>query len=572
MARQNLQLPPLFFAMVFIASGYSPHAYAQAEKIFLASPDRLQAAPELTTDRMIVKLRSLQPAFMVRDISADKMHNLNATVGIEMKLVRQMTGGAHILKLPESVTHMQAEAHAQVLRSHPDVEYAEPDRRYTAEATASDPLYVGALYTITPVNSPAYSFRAQQWHLNDPVGGINAPAAWDISTGNPNLNIAVVDSGKTIHPDLNGRFAGGFDFIGTDGAASTFLKANDGNGRDNNADDPGDWINATDILNPVFSKCKVERSAWHGTAIAGIIGATANNNLYGTGINWNSRLVPIRVLGKCGSYTSDVLDAVTYAAGIDVPGVPTNQYPAKVINLSLGGPGACAQFEQSVYDAVSARGVVVIGSAGNTNIDVSGHSPAGSCRNIIAVAATGQKGQRASYSNFGSNITISAPGGVFEDAITPQGGLLHLTNNGTTSPTSDDFAWGTGTSFAAPVVSGVVSLMLSINPNLTPAQVTNILQTTARRFPLVPTNMIQCNTGICGAGIVDAKAAVAEANRLSMNPITPMPSPISTSGGGGGCSLSSSNDPTDITLTLMLGLALLWRTRRLPGKLPLPSE
>jgi subtilisin family serine protease len=537
-------------------------AQAAPDKAFMRQEARQQNTVAPTTDRMVIKLRSMQPAFMTHEIGADKMHNLSATAGVEMKTLRQMAGGAHVVTLPKSVSLAEAETYAQALRSHPDVEYAAPDRRYRAELAPTDPLYVGKVYTLTPSGGTPYNFLAQQWYLNDPVGGINAPAAWDFTTGNPNLNIAVVDTGSTLHPDLNGRFFGGYDFIGADPNGS-FSTANDGSGRDSNPADPGDWVNATDKLNPVFSSCAVENSSWHGTAVAGIIGAAANNNVYGAGINWNSRIIPMRVLGKCGSFGSDILDAVTYAAGISVAGIAANPYPASVINLSLGGPGACdPKFEQPIYDAVIAKGVVVVGSAGNTAIDASGHSPAGSCRGIIAVAATGQKGQLAGYSNFGSAVTISAPGGDFEDA-TPKGGLLHINNAGTTSPLpssalNDDFDWAVGTSFAAPVVSGVVSLMLSVNPNLTPAQVASILQSTARQFPSVPAPLIQCTTATCGAGIVNAGAAVAEAKRLAGN--TP-PAP-SSGGGGGGCATGPLQGPADISLPLLLSAGLLWRVRR----------
>ncbi|MGB8338585.1 MAG: S8 family peptidase [Burkholderiales bacterium] len=528
---------------------------------FMAKQSREQSRETPHTDRMIVKLRSMQPAFMAREITADKMHNLSATAGVEMKTLRQIAGGAHVIKLPNDIPFDQAEIYAQALRSHPDVEYAAPDRRYQAELVPTDPLYVGQFYTLTPSSGASYSFLAQQWYLNDPVGGINAPAAWDFTTGNPNLNIAVVDTGSTLHPDLNGRFFGGYDFISED-AVGSYLTANDNSGRDSNPADPGDWVSASDVLSLVFSKCAQGPSSWHGTAVAGIIGATSNNNNYGVGINWKSRLIPMRVLGKCGSFESDILDAVTYAAGIPVAGIPGNPYPAKVINISLGGPGACTAVEQSTYDEIIAKGVVVIGSAGNTTSDASNHSPAGSCRGIIAVAGTGQKGQLAPYSNFGTTITVSAPGGAFEDS-TPKGGLLHLNNAGTTSPVpssalNDDFDWSVGTSFAAPVVSGVVSLMLSVNPNLTPAQVAAILQTTARPFPTVPAGFIQCTPTTCGAGIVDASKAVAEANRLAGNPA---PTPVPTGNSGGGCSLATASSPADISLVLLLGITLLWRVR-----------
>jgi serine protease len=560
--------------LFFVALAISPFAAANANtlntKFFNPKTVREQALPAAMTDRMIVKLRSAQPAFMAREISADRLNILSATAGLELKVMRQMAGGAHVLKLPGYTSLADAEQYAEALRSHPDVEFAAPDRLYQAEAVPNDPLFTGALYTLTQTNGSSYQFLAQQWYLNDPVGGINAPKAWDITTGSPNLNIAVVDTGSTSHPDMNGRFFGGYDFIDADSDGS-FTTANDRSGRDSDPADPGDWVTSADLVNPIYiipnsptkqAFCIGSQSSWHGTAVAGIIGATANNNNYGAGINWNSRIIPIRVLGKCISSNSDILDAATYAAGISVPGVPPNLYPARVINLSLGGAGVCdPKFEQPIYDAITAKGVVLVGSAGNggaDNIgdDASGHAPAGSCKGIIAVAATGQRGQLASYSNFGASITVSAPGGAREDQ-TPKGNILHLTNTGTTAPLTDDFDWDVGTSFAAPVVTGVVSLMLSANPNLTPAQVTDILRRTARQFPAVPAGFKQCSQTICGAGIVDAAAAVAEAQRQpgGLQPNN------NSGGGGGGCHASSANGPADISLAALLGISLLWRIR-----------
>jgi serine protease len=570
-----------------------------------------QTRAEPQTDRIMVKLRSMQPAFMSREIKADKIHNLSATAGVALTMHRTMSGGAHVLRLPNSMPNTEMEKYVAALRSHPDVISAEIDYRMHEMATPTDPLF------------------KLQWSLTDPAAGINAPAAWDITTGNPALVVAVLDSGiLPLNKDFTGRLLPGYDFI------TDLKKANDGDGRDSDSSDPGNWLTAIEVTDPYFSGCAIKDSSWHGTAVAGIIGAAANNANAGAGINWNSKILPIRVSGRCGGFSTDIIDGMMWAAGIADPALPnTNPNPARVINLSLGGAYACGTSYQTAIDQVTAKGTMVVVSAGNETVDVAGVAPA-NCKGVIAVAATGSKGELASYSNFGTGITISAPGGngLVPSTITPgkttcdlvnvSDCMLVLGNQGKTTATTDANFVGTGTSFSAPVVSGVVSLMLSVNPNLTTAQVISIVQTTAKPFPTLTaaqlaSNMIQCTNSNCGPGIVDAAAAVAEAKRLvTVSPtptaaptatptpaptatptpaptVTPTPAPTATptpaptatptpaptatatptpaptpapapasSGGGGGCSAGALQGPADISLPLLLSAGLLWRVRR----------
>ena len=241
--------------------------------------------------------------------------------------------------------------------------------------------------------------------------------------------------------------------------------------------------------------------------MSGTIGAFSNNAFGVAGINWVSHVQPLRVLGKCGGYTSDIADAIRWAAGLPVAGVPANATPDDVVNLSLGGDGACGSTFQSAIDAAVAAGTVVVVAAGNSNANASGFSP-GNCNDVITVAATGHTGSRAYYSNYGASVEIAAPGG---DALLGKT-ILSTLNSGTTtpvaSPQGDTYASYQGTSMATPHVVGVVSLMLSVNPSLTPAQVTSMLQATATPFPAGST----CTGSTCGAGIVNAAAAVAQAN------------------------------------------------------------
>jgi serine protease len=319
-------------------------------------------------------------------------------------------------------------------------------------------------------------------------GGINAPAAWDITTGSANTVVAVLDTGYTAHPDLQDRLLPGYDFI------SDADIANDGDGREADASDPGDWVTSADLTLSKFKDCKASNSSWHGTAVAGVIGASTQNGRDVAGVDWNARILPVRVLGKCGGQNSDILDGMLWAAGVDVPFVPKNPNPAKVLNLSLGSAGPCSNSERNVFNQLTAAGTIIVVSAGNDNSSAD-QSPA-NCPGAISVAATAHSGARASYSSYGSKVTLAAPGGDGGDLIT-------LDNTGTTAPGSPAVAGTSGTSFSAPVVSGVISLMLALRPDLNTASATRILAATARPFPDT-----SCTTSICGAGIVDAAAAL----------------------------------------------------------------
>jgi serine protease len=421
---------------------------------------RIDATPAAFdgTDRIIVRLRD--PAAADPDA---RIAEVAGRVGERVRRLRAMSGGGHVLALPVRVSLGEARAVARRLANDAAVEYAEPDVR------------------LFPQRVPNDSYYAQQWDFFEPAGGINLPAAWDVTTGAANIVIAVVDTGIVNHADLAGRLVAGYDFI------SSTTVSNDGDGRDADASDPGDY------------GCDGSPSSWHGTHVAGTIGAATNNGVGVAGINWVSKIQPVRVLGRCGGYSSDIVDGMRWAAGIAVAGAPANPTPARVLNLSLGGDGACGTTFQNAVNDIVARGTVVVVAAGNANTDVANFTPA-SCAGVVAVGATVRNGGRASYSNYGAGVAISAPGGG-NDA-----GILSTINAGSTTPTSDAYAYYMGTSMATPHVSGVVSLMLSLDPSLTPAQVLTKLKATARPFP--SGTGADCNTSLCGAGIVDATAAL----------------------------------------------------------------
>jgi serine protease len=240
--------------------------------------------------------------------------------------------------------------------------------------------------------------------------------------------------------------------------------------------------------------------------VAGTIGAASNNGQGVAGVNWQAKILPVRVLGKCGGSTSDIVDGARWAAGLSVPGVPANAHPADVINLSLGGDGSCLTTEQDAFTEIKAAGTTVVIAAGNSNDDASGFSP-GNCNNVITVAATDRGGDRASYSNFGSVVEVSGPGG---ETATASNGILSTLNSGTTTPANDAYAFYQGTSMAAPHVAGLAALIIGQQPAITPDQVLSTLQATARPFPLGSS----CHAGNCGAGIVDAFAALSSLSPL----------------------------------------------------------
>jgi serine protease len=230
--------------------------------------------------------------------------------------------------------------------------------------------------------------------------------------------------------------------------------------------------------------------------VAGTIAAKTNNGSGVAGVAFNAKIVPVRVLGKCGGYTSDIADAIIWASGGSVAGVPANANPARVINMSLGGGGACDTTTQNAINSARSRGTVVVVAAGNENTDASSSNPA-NCAGVVTVAATNRSGGRAYYSNYGTVVDVAAPGG---DVRTTGGGILSTLNAGTTVPGADSYAFYQGTSMATPHVAGVVALMLAKTPSMTPDQVESTLKSTSRAFPA------SCSG--CGAGLVDANAAL----------------------------------------------------------------
>ena len=363
---------------------------------------------------------------------------------------------------------------------------------------------------------------SQQWHYfnngtgpGESPGGINLPKAWDVTDGDPSIVVAVIDTGiLPDHEDITGspNIVPGFDMI-----SDPFI-ANDGDGRDNDPTDPGDAVAANECGFPHDASS----DSWHGTHVAGTVGVGNTDNTTGVaGTNWDTKVQSVRVLGKCGGTTADINDAVRWAAGLSVPGVPNNPTPARVINLSLGGqPGfPCSgdpATQSAINDAVAA-GTVVVVSAGNDAVDAGTVSPA-SCENVITVAASGPQGHLVDwYSNFGETIEIMAPGG---DGCAP--GNTFTNPDGVWSTVNGNYGSYCGTSMAAPHVSGVAALYMAEDDEMQlPGQVLARLQHDA-----IPRNSTQCPNP-CGAGLLvaikDGVVIPPDETEIPVNPPLPPP-------------------------------------------------
>jgi serine protease len=360
------------------------------------------------------------------------------------------------------------------------------------------------------------------------LSATDAISAWAITTGSAGTVIADVDTGVRFdHPDLlraglGGRMLPGYDFVGEDlnpsnGAAlGTFLIANDGDGWDPDPSDPGDWISSTDQKN-------------------------TNNGVGVAGMTWNPYLLPVRALGKCGGYDSDIIAGIQWAAGMSVTGVPDNPYPADIINLSLGGSGSCPSTYQNVINTLTTMGVLVVASAGNESGPV---DAPGNCGGVLAVAGLRNVGTKVGYSSLGPEVGVAAPAG---NCVNSSGACLRsidtTVNFGLTTPGVNGYTDETnpnlGTSFSAPIVSGVAALMRAVNSNLTPPQLIARMKSSASPFPPNSGNLpvcpnvdpvtgeCSCVQGQCGAGMVNALNAV----KAALNPIAAVAVPATVSAG-----------------------------------------
>ena len=511
-----------------------------------AAPNPLasRALAEEPTPRLMVVLHGRPGNGEVAEHGSDRLRQAVVRSGVATAGDRALTARVHVLYLPGPRGGRDLADALDALRADPDVASVEPDRRKFALAVPSDTAFPNQWY----------------WMATQPAA-VNMEAAWDITTGSTGTVIAVLDTGVRFdHPELaratsSGRLLAGYDFVGADSNGG-FLAANDGNGWDADPSDPGDWISQADLSNDVFKTCTVGDSSWHGTRTAGLIGALSNNAGGIAGGTWKPWILPVRVLGKCGGYDSDIQSAMLWAAGISVSGAPTNQFPAKIENLSLGGKSGdpCGSY-QAVVDELTAAGVLVVVSAGNDGTSV---APPANCRGVVAVAGLRHVGTKVGYSDLGPEVTLGAPAGNCGANFVNGGACLYsietTTNLGKTAPGAssytDQYNYNIGTSFSAPIVSAVAGLMHAVNGNLTPAQFIARLREGTTPYPTTSADSAPsaqppacvdpatsaspqdteciCTTATCGAGMANALGAVHAAQR----PIAAVLTPATVTAGG----------------------------------------
>jgi serine protease len=431
-------------------------------------------APDLALQDIIVKLRDLEPARSPAAASSEGVSALARRAGLGLKESRRIVSATYVMRVTPAVAGESLAATLARLRADPAVVYAEIDQRRYIHAEPDDPLYL------------------DQWYLQDASttpSAVDAETSWDITTGSTGIVIADIDTGVRFeHPDLlragagdGGRLLPGYDFI------SDPVVGNTGLGRNPDATDPGDWVTSAETSAAPFKGCTAADSSWHGTRVSGILGAITDNALGIAGLTWNSWILPVRALGKCGGSDSDIEAAMLWAAGIHVDGVPDNTYPANIENLSLGSAGSCPQSFQDVINLVTQRGVLIVASAGNDGGPVA--APA-NCAGVVAVAGLRHAGTKVGYSNLGPEIALSAPAGNCGTSVAGAPCLYTLDttfNFGTTTPTTNGYTDQThtnlGTSFSAPIVSGIAALMLAVNGNLKSGELLARLKESSLPFP-----------------------------------------------------------------------------------------
>ncbi len=526
MRREFLHLPrPLAGPMAPVVALVAMLATTlMAAPAWSASPQLLVAeepgrAVELPVTQVVVRFRDDVAAGRLARPSGARLEALAMRGGVRVGYRRPTADLSHVLRLAEPLERSAAERMVQRLRLDPAVASAEVDEYMFPLFAPNDSFFVDS--------------REIQWHLKPPTterqGGANLPAAWSVSRGR-GVVVAVIDTGITTHPDLEANIIRGHDFISAD-SDGRFLVANDGNARDADPADPGDWIEDEDLRNALFgsgpSPCRRAVSSWHGTHVAGTVAAVTNNGTGVAGVAHEAKVLMVRALGKCFGYSSDITDAIRWAAGAPPAsgtwsdlGIPTNTNPARIINLSLGNTtSSCPASRQSAINAARAAGAVIVAAVGNDSRS-SISSPA-NCAGVIAVTAHTVEGDKANYASFGPGTALSAPGGgsCTTSALSclPQGSagtagtlwrlVSSTANDGASRPGGAIYSGKSGTSMAVPHVVGVAALLLSAMPTLQVDTVRSLLVASAREFP-AGTFCFGKPDNPCGTGMLDAGRAV----------------------------------------------------------------
>jgi len=451
--------------LILLSSFFTHSALAVHQNNILLKPANV-------TNRVIIKYKTSTVFNALNARPQAATDHITARTGMRLNHIRRMQSGAHIMQLSRFQTPSEMNNIISTLNADPDIEYAEPDLMLKPLAVPNDSRY------------------NEQWQYFESTAGLNMPQAWDITQGSGAV-VAVIDTGYRPHADLAENILAGYDMI------SDATVSQDGNGRDADATDMGDWSPA----GACGAGSPSTTSSWHGTHVAGSVAAVGNNSFGVIGVAYKAKVLPVRVLGRCGGYTSDIADGIIWAAGGSVSGVPLNSNPANVINLSLGGAGSCGVTQQNAINTARNLGATIVVAAGNENTNASNANPA-NCNGVVTVAAVNRNGGRAYYSNYGSVVDVAAAGG--DTRTGAANGILSTLNNGSTSPGQDSYGFYQGTSMATPHVAGVSALLYAVKPLITPDEVELILKNTSRAFPAT------CSQ--CGSGIVNAQAAVIEAS------------------------------------------------------------
>ncbi|MEJ4112977.1 S8 family peptidase [Corynebacterium kroppenstedtii] len=463
-----------------------------------AEPDHSADSPrsrnhvryDLDADQFIVTFNKM--ATVDEKHRMDVINEITSEFKSKGSYTRQMFDGSYVVKLDPPVPARDVPSLKGKLESKAEINVAEIDQIQKNSATPSD------------------SDFGRQWSFTHEHGS-HIPPAWDAGARGQNQVIAVVDTGITPHPDLEGKILPGYDMISEDQASRDRDP-----GRDANPNDEGDWTRP--------GMCRADDnggpSSWHGTHVAGIAAANTDNGQGVAGVAPDARILPVRALGACGGRLSDIVDGIAWSAGKHIDGVPDNPNKANVINLSLGGDAPrCSAPYQRAIDFANEQGATVAVAAGNDNTDTSYTQPA-NCKGVMVVGATGPEGHRANYSNYGDAVDFGAPGGNHlprgrhGGVVNEEAGIWSTVNKGETGQTEPGYRYLDGTSMATPLVAGVIALIKSAKPGITNPEIEKILRNTASPYTQEPDDNYgnsSSKTHQLGAGIVNARAAVCAA-------------------------------------------------------------